>query len=216
MDGKFDVFDEYGRFIGRIVPSGQGAADSFFALLAIILLWIFGFLIYSLIRLIIEGFKALGKGDFGKAILCLAIPVAMVCSAVTLPAIIIVSEVRMRSTSANLTQRFDNLLASGGLVRITEESNQQLDGALCGTDYTSGCLEYSVKNITDDLGLWISDGFAFNIVVAGTGPWHNEILLMPGQEVTVYCATWLVLENRCDVHVKLESLRSVEAELSIP
>ncbi len=70
MSDRFDVFDSFGNFIGEFVPSGSddGCWASLFSLFLVIILWTVGFLIYLLIWLIVGGFKAASKGDWGKAL----------------------------------------------------------------------------------------------------------------------------------------------------
>lgn len=68
-----DLFDEYGNFVGRFEPSG-GGFEGFFFLIGVVFLWAFGFLIYLFFKLIINGFKAMGRGDWGKALQYLLIP----------------------------------------------------------------------------------------------------------------------------------------------
>lgn len=74
MSGDFDVFDEWGNLIGKFTPRGSGCLDTIALILVLLLLWTIGFFIYLLIKLTINGFKALLAGKWGQALINLAIP----------------------------------------------------------------------------------------------------------------------------------------------
>jgi hypothetical protein len=211
MDGKFDVFDQYGQFVGRIIPSGEGYGGSILAFLAIATLWIFGFLIYAYVSSTIEGFKALGRGEIGKAALFLGIPTIACCLVLSLPVAMAISEGVPRIANANLAQKFDLLLESGRLVQITEVSRQDLDMALCNTHESTGCREFAIENISDGLDLWISGG-SYDSIVVGPNASYQGVLTIPGQSVTAYCATSLVVQRSCSIDIKLQLVRSSAAQ----
>jgi hypothetical protein len=162
MDGKFDVFDEYGQYVGRIAPSGQGALDSCFMLLAVILLWMFGFLIYALIRLLIEGFKALGKGEIGKAVRYLIIPAVL----------LFVGVILLLSNASSAAARQDQEKAAQQEANQAEQAtHSRLEGNLklvivspisyetCYTDPNIPLCPGSKQTYTDENG-WIVTQFA--------------------------------------------------------
>lgn len=74
MSGKFsigdgfNVFDEWGNYVGKFEPRGGGIEG----LIAIIGLTIFGFGFYFLFKMIKAGFKALFEGRWMTAVVCLA------------------------------------------------------------------------------------------------------------------------------------------------
>lgn len=68
MDGEFNVFDEWGNYVGKFTPAGSGFGDAIFMMIAMIILWTIGFLIYLFIKLIVNGFKAAKEEDWGRAI----------------------------------------------------------------------------------------------------------------------------------------------------
>lgn len=82
MSGKFDigsdfnVFDEWGNYVGKFSPSGGGFDGCLFAI-ALIVLWTVGFAIYLLAKMLIKGIKALAGGDVLNAIKYLAIPMLL-------------------------------------------------------------------------------------------------------------------------------------------
>lgn len=70
IDSDFNVFDEWGKTIGKFTPKG-GGLDGLFMIFTLIFVGIIGFAIYAIFRVIIEGFSALGKKNWNKAILYL-------------------------------------------------------------------------------------------------------------------------------------------------
>lgn len=70
MNDQFSVFDSWGNKVGDFIPTGGGCVDSVIGLFAMIILWTIGLAVYALIKLIAEGFKALGQGKWGLAIAC--------------------------------------------------------------------------------------------------------------------------------------------------
>ena len=79
LGGGFNVFDEWGNFMGKFIPAG--GAGGCWGVFALIVFGIIAFLIYLLIRLIIEGFKALGRKQWGWATLYLSVPAALALGA---------------------------------------------------------------------------------------------------------------------------------------
>ena len=80
MSGKFsigndfNVFDEWGNHIGKFTPSG-GGFDGCIMMIGLVLVGIIGYAFYFLIKLLVkmvaEGFKSLGKREWGLAIIYL-------------------------------------------------------------------------------------------------------------------------------------------------
>jgi len=68
---SFNVFDEWGNYAGKFTPSG-GGADGCLGILALITAGVVFFALYMMVKLIIEGTKALFKGDWGMAIVGLS------------------------------------------------------------------------------------------------------------------------------------------------
>lgn len=81
--GDFDVFDEWGNFMGKFTPAGGGCWFT----IAILFLSVIGFWIYLLIKLTVNGFKSAKKGDWKRAIVYLALPIITLLSS-TLPPIV--------------------------------------------------------------------------------------------------------------------------------
>lgn len=75
MGERYSIVDSWGNVVGEI-PSGD-FGDAFFLFLALMILWVVGFLIYAFFMLIIRGFQALGRGELLKAVAYLAIPLAL-------------------------------------------------------------------------------------------------------------------------------------------
>jgi len=73
MNKEYNVFDEWGNFLGKFRPSGASEAGCAFIVTAIIVS-IFGFLIFALVKMTIRGVKAAMHGETGVAIANLAIP----------------------------------------------------------------------------------------------------------------------------------------------
>lgn len=74
MDGEFNVFDEWGNYVGKFTPTGSGFGDAILMVIAMIVLWTIGFLIFSFIKLIANGFKAAKKGDWENALMYWTVP----------------------------------------------------------------------------------------------------------------------------------------------
>ena len=80
MSGKFDiednfnVYDEWGNYVGKFTPTGSSSENAFLMLIAMIFLWTMGFIIYALFRLISKGFQEAKKGNWGKTIAYWALP----------------------------------------------------------------------------------------------------------------------------------------------
>jgi len=73
MSGEFDVFDEWGSYVGKFTPAGGGWDGCLFAI-AMLILWTVGFLVYLLVRLVVQGFRAAGRKEWDKAVEYWAIP----------------------------------------------------------------------------------------------------------------------------------------------
>ncbi len=74
MDGEFNVFDEWGNNVGKFTPAGSGFGNAILMIIAMLVLWTIGFLIYLFIRLIAKGYKAARKGDWENALMYWAVP----------------------------------------------------------------------------------------------------------------------------------------------
>ncbi len=68
---EFNVFDEWGNYVGKFVPEG-GGINGILGVLTLIFAGIMIFVIYVLVRLIVEGFKALSRRQWGMAIVGLS------------------------------------------------------------------------------------------------------------------------------------------------
>jgi hypothetical protein len=68
---EFNVFDEWGNYVGKFTPSG-GGENAIIMFIVVILLWVFGFLVYALFRLLQEGLRALFHGKWITAALYLS------------------------------------------------------------------------------------------------------------------------------------------------
>jgi hypothetical protein len=77
MKTRFDVYDEWGNFLGTFTRAGS-ATDNIAVLIAFVIIGVILSVIYMLIRLIIEGFRALTEGRLDKALGYWAIPLLLV------------------------------------------------------------------------------------------------------------------------------------------
>ncbi len=75
--GDFDVFDEWGNWVGKFTPAGAGAGYGCLLLVALILVGVIGFFVYLLIKvmiiLITEGYQAAKKKEWGKVLVCFGV-----------------------------------------------------------------------------------------------------------------------------------------------
>ncbi len=74
MDGEFNVFDGWGNNVGKFTPAGSGFGNAILMMIAMLVFWTIGFLIYLFIRLIVKGFRAAKEGDWDGAIGYWAVP----------------------------------------------------------------------------------------------------------------------------------------------
>lgn len=71
LGGGFNVTDIWGNFKGKFIPAGGGGGC--WGVLALIIFGLIAFVIYLMIMMVIEGFKALGKKKWGRAVAFLGI-----------------------------------------------------------------------------------------------------------------------------------------------
>ena len=63
----FDVFDEWGNYVGRFTPSG-GILQGLLGVLVLIIAWSVGILVYSFFRLVVRGFQSAIAGEWVSAL----------------------------------------------------------------------------------------------------------------------------------------------------
>lgn len=64
---RYSVVDEWGQKVGEFIPEGEGIGNAIFFLLAILVLWTVGFLVYVVYKSTKEGFKFASQGEWKKA-----------------------------------------------------------------------------------------------------------------------------------------------------
>lgn len=68
MSGEFDVFDEWGNFVGKFTRAGAGGEGCFLTI-AVMIVATFAFAVYLLVKLTVEGFRAAFQKKWDKAVL---------------------------------------------------------------------------------------------------------------------------------------------------
>lgn len=65
-----DDFPWFTEWNGIFMPVGDALGNSCIMAIVMIILWLVGLLIYLLVKLLLEGFRALGRKEWGIALLC--------------------------------------------------------------------------------------------------------------------------------------------------
>lgn len=186
-----DLFDEYGNFVGRFEPSG-GGFEGFFFLIGVVFLWAFGFLIYLFFKLIINGFKAMGRGEFGKALAYLIVPCVIVLLG-TLSVVGVIAASAVDEMERRQAEQLRQQQISQELAEIEEKFPVTISNATrvsCQDGRVRGrCIEkdeiYILYTITND---WRSSIF-FGEVGDGCS-WTWKGLIDPFTEVMAVCRDW--------------------------
>lgn len=182
-----DLFDEYGNFVGRFEPSG-GGFEGFFFLIGVVFLWAFGFLIYLFFKLIINGFKAMGRGDWGKALAYLIVPGVIVLLG-TLSVVGVIAASAVGEMERRQAEQLRQQQISQELAEIEEKFPVTISNAMrvsCQDDRARGrCIErdeiYILYTITND---WRSSIFFEECTTCGKN------LVEPFTEVMAVYRDW--------------------------
>lgn len=187
-----DLFDEYGNFVGRFEPSG-GGFEGFFFLIGVVFLWAFGFLIYLFFKLIINGFKAMGRGEFGKALAYLIVPGVIVLLG-TLSVVGVIAASAVGEMERRQAEQLRQQQTSQELAEIEKKFPVTISNAIRVScqDGRVKCIDrdeiYILYTITND---WRSSIF-FGEVGDGCSIWGRPTkdLIEPFTEVMAVCHDW--------------------------
>lgn len=69
MDHDFDVFDEWGRWVGKFTPAGAGCGDSILLLIALVFIGTIGFLFYLVFKAASAIFGEVLKTEGGRTLI---------------------------------------------------------------------------------------------------------------------------------------------------
>lgn len=145
--GDFDVFDDWGNFVGKFTPAGGGGC--LFGI-AILILLAAGFVIYQFIKMVVMGFVALSKGKWGEALMYWFFPGSMVLffalSTVGNVTVFLVNERRAEEYQLTARAEENEFLANPPVeVAITKgKCNPSTNNCGWGTDRT-----YLVVTVTN-------------------------------------------------------------------
>lgn len=187
----FNVFDEWGNYVGKFTPAGSGFGDTILMLIAMLILWTIGFSIYLFFKLIIEGFKAAARMEWGKAALYWAIPglitavfVAMMASGMATA----VAQERRQVREAQEAREFVDLARRGQLVHVERIRSASTEESGCsGTQCSFVFGKYEFTNTTGDLVLLIEASWA-SCREFDKSSREPGTRLGPGESISAFCA----------------------------
>lgn len=217
MSGEFDVFDEWGSYVGKFTPAGGGWDGCLFAI-AMLFLWTVGFLVYLLVKLVVQGFRAAGRKEWDKAAAYWAVPGLIVvwyvlglASTAATQAAEQAREVARQSELAGAILNPEDAIGferlRGGLPGSTFP-----DCPYCDDNFTYG--EYRLTN-----KLVLNEVFVDNSLGGEYGlcEWELGMLIStrvaPGRAITFYCfetASYSLSEKGC---VRVEPAWSSDSRL---
>lgn len=198
----FNVFDEWGNYVGRFTPSGKGTADSIIMFFAVIILWTIGFLVYLFIKLVVEGFRAAAEGNWGKAVLNWAIPVLLLVGPVFVSTVEArTKQVAQENREAEIQWATQNPLQAIEFIRVrgsvpgTELPDCSTPG--CGTGgYYDDPFTFGEYRLTNNLQLNVVYVFSpYGLDEKCVWDFAHRVVkrVSPGEAITFYCietASW--------------------------
>lgn len=120
--GPFDVFDEWGNWVGKFEPAGGGANGFLMGIVVMVAVGL-AFTVYAVVKILvvatIEGFKSLFRLEFGKALLYLS-------------PLIVLSSIFFLLTS----------LVAGSIGYVSVMQNKAINDVELKNFYTTNCLSY--------------------------------------------------------------------------
>jgi hypothetical protein len=198
MDGKFNigngfnVFDEWGNFVGKFTPNG-GGADGCLAVIVLIFVAFIGYAFYALIRIIIEGFKACGQHKWGLAFLCFT-PIWLPALVVFMAIINNNAQVQMQQTqSVQATQAVNMILShpdqAVSIKSITRGVIIPCTNGSGGTNCDSGNELWDEFQITNNsnVDMELESVYPFGTTCETSFAIEIDGSLNSGSSVTLYC-----------------------------
>lgn len=122
MNGDFDVFDEWGGYLGRFIPAGGGCANSIILVIALLIMWTIGFAFYLIFKLTTGIIKELLKTRAGKITLVVVPTIAALLSVGLILLTVISSGVReaqAREKAEAQTRSIEGWIESFALVEFS-------------------------------------------------------------------------------------------------
>jgi len=110
MSEEIPVYDEWGNYIGKFIPSNS---DSIFFLIGLVFLWTIGFVIFLFFRFTIKGIKEALEGNFLRSFLNLLVPISMILIGST----IYYFDISTYHKERVLTKQYE-LLSSGDIDKL--------------------------------------------------------------------------------------------------
>lgn len=192
MDGEFNVFDEWGTYVGKFTPAGGGFDGCLFAI-AMLLLWTVGFLVYLLVRLVVQGFRAASRKEWDQAAKYWAVPgliVAWFVLSLASAAATQAAEERERQLYQEAGQRDQGTLSDTNEA-ITVE---RVDGREFLVEGYRGLL-YSHYSVTNNLEVTLLDIHLPDGQSAGGYCAGAYLVLEAGQTGEIDCSEYLFFEG---------------------
>ncbi|HLE49947.1 MAG TPA: hypothetical protein VI791_02305 [Patescibacteria group bacterium] len=187
--GDFDVFDEWGSFVGTFTPAGGGFGCLFG--IAILILLAAGFVVYMLIKMVVMGFVALSKGKWGEAVMYWLVPglLALVFTLQIIGSVAITVAQQRRAEESDRAYETEYRWALDHPSMILSFTRVK-DGPSCnelGCRQTEG--EYRVTNNLSLIGLELSSD------QCSPGGMYGLGTLKPKETQVVYCVEWRYGDN---------------------
>jgi len=122
MNGELDVFDEWGSYLGRLIPAGGGCTNSILLVIALIIMWTIGFTFYLIFKLTTGIIKELLKTRAGRITL-VVVPTIIAILATGLILLIVISfgvkEAQAREKAEDQTRSIAEWIESFALVEFS-------------------------------------------------------------------------------------------------
>lgn len=197
--GDFNVYDEWGNFKGKFIPSGGG--DGFFIAIAFLMgafcIWlayiILKFLFKGLTYLIGNGIKSIKEKDYGSGIAYLAIP-CMLLGVLLLFWIdnsLNTGEITMASGSQ---PQYESVEPSATTSPVTEppatsqQQQSQQQGFVCGSNLVSQLQVGMIVRVEDETDLCnrIRNGPGTNYSILSCAEPNTQMEIIGGPECSQY------------------------------
>lgn len=211
MDGEFNVFDEWGNYVGKFTPAGAGCADSIFLVIAMLILWTVGFLIFLFIKLIVKGFRAAKEGDWENALMYWLVPGLLafffMASLISGAAAVAAEERQQRIEEARwveITGPFEQISAQASRIDLEKDlwlltnnpgevfSARRIEGSQytdksCGEEACEIYGKYEVANLSRFSTMEISSGCRVETDIYNSELYGPDHLLYPGGTRIINC-----------------------------